>query len=30
MNNAALGEVVAGMKAVVDPERLMNPGALGL
>lgn len=30
MNNAALGEVVAGIKAVVDPERLMNPGALGL
>jgi D-lactate dehydrogenase (cytochrome) len=30
MNNAALGDVVAGVKAVVDPERLMNPGALGL
>lgn len=30
MNNEALGNVVAGMKAVVDPERLMNPGALGL
>jgi FAD/FMN-containing dehydrogenase len=30
MNNAALGEVVAGIKALVDPERLMNPGALGL
>jgi len=30
MNNEALGELVAGVKAVVDPERLMNPGALGL
>ena len=30
MNNEALGNVVAGMKALVDPERLMNPGALGL
>ena len=30
MNNEALGNVVAGMKSVVDPDRLMNPGALGL
>ncbi|OYU33697.1 MAG: hypothetical protein CFE35_19290 [Novosphingobium sp. PASSN1] len=30
MNNEALGNVVAGMKSLVDPDRLMNPGALGL
>jgi D-lactate dehydrogenase (cytochrome) len=30
MNNAALPAVIEGMKSVVDPLRLMNPGALGL
>lgn len=30
MNNEALGRVVEGVKSVVDPDRLMNPGALGL
>jgi FAD/FMN-containing dehydrogenase len=30
MNNEALGHVVEGLKSVVDPDRLMNPGALGL
>ena len=30
MNNEALGRIVEGVKSVVDPDRLMNPGALGL
>ena len=30
MNNAALPKVIEGLKSVVDPDRLMNPGALGL
>lgn len=30
MNNETLGRIVEGMKSVVDPDRLMNPGALGL
>jgi D-lactate dehydrogenase (cytochrome) len=30
MNNEALPKVVEGLKSVVDPDRLMNPGALGL
>jgi D-lactate dehydrogenase (cytochrome) len=30
MNNEGLARVVEGLKAVVDPEGAMNPGALGL
>ncbi|WP_439533375.1 FAD-binding oxidoreductase [Polymorphobacter sp.] len=30
MNNEALPKVIEGLKSVVDPDRLMNPGALGL
>jgi D-lactate dehydrogenase (cytochrome) len=30
MNNEALPRVIEGLKSVVDPDRLMNPGALGL
>jgi FAD/FMN-containing dehydrogenase len=30
MNNEGLGNLVEGVKNVVDPNRLMNPGALGL
>lgn len=30
MNNEALPRLIEGVKDVVDPQRLMNPGALGL
>lgn len=30
MNNPTLPRVIRGIKDVVDPQRLMNPGALGL
>ena len=30
MNNEGLAAVIEGIKDVVDPQRLMNPGALGL
>ena len=30
MNNPGLGQLIKGVKGVVDPGGLMNPGALGL
>lgn len=30
MNNPGLARVIKGMKSVVDPENMMNPGSLGL
>ena len=30
MNNPGLGQLLKGIKGVVDPDGLMNPGALGL
>jgi hypothetical protein len=30
MNNAALPKVINGVKDLLDPQRLVNPGSLGL
>jgi hypothetical protein len=30
MNNDTLPRVIEGLKDVLDPKRLVNPGALGL